>query len=463
MEFLSQTEGITANSITTEDGATVEEKIEQLKADVNAFGRQIKQNQGTILYQPILADLFAAINPNTISVSNDNTLINGSDTSLKLTVTATANIQYRAYMQANIKIIDNTKPLQLWVHIPITDYSKIKNVSCEVGIDYKYNVYPPDVKYSAIGAIEYRQVGWNLYTMDVSAVPNNTILKYLYFGILCNADCTPIIHIGAFKQGYKITSPKIVFTFDNCGSNLYTNIYPILKEYGYKGSFAWQSNTVPGGYGALTMAQHKELIADGWDYAMYTSAANMATYQTALKAAGLDPRFFFCPKNASSELILTTLKSLNFLLCRNRWWHTPYLQYADNTTLEITCNGLKDDVAASTDDKLANDIALVDLAISNGGIICICMHAVLSTAGSDGLSTQDTTFRAFLDYVKSKADIGQIEVITFGQLYDSIYSDSCPTYPSTIGDRKYSDNPATSGFIGWVYTKSGWKGFGTIS
>ena len=447
-------------------GLSNKSQVKELSNDLQGFGRQIKQDSGTVLYQPVLADVFTTnvANPTTLTVTNDTTVVNGGDTSLKLTVSATANTFYHAYLKSSIKIIDNTKPLQIWIHIPVENYSKIATISCQTGIDYKSTEYAPDIIYAiAQTAIEYKRSGWNMLTINVSAVPNNTILKFLHFSIKCNAICTPVIHIGAFRQGYKITSPKIVFTFDNCATNLYTNVYPIMKEYGYKGTFAWQTGSLPGDSGVLTAAQQKELLADGWDYAMYTSAANMATYQSSLKAVGIDPKFFFCPNNASSEAILTTFKSLNFLTCRNRWWDTPYLLYADNTTLEITCNGLKDPTAATNDDKLANDIALVDLAISNGGIVCICMHQVLPTMDSSGLSTQDVIFRSFLDYVKSKSDSGQIEVITFGQLYDSIYSDSCPTYPSTIGARKYSDNPQTSGFIGWVYTKTGWKGFGAIS
>jgi hypothetical protein len=37
-----------------------------------------------------------------------------------------------------------------------------------------------------------------------------------------------------------------------------------------------------------------------------------------------------------------------------------------------------------------------------------------------------------------------------------------PTEAASIGDRVYNADPESGGYVGWVYTASGWTGFGQI-
>ncbi len=60
----------------------------------------------------------------------------------------------------------------------------------------------------------------------------------------------------------------VTILFTELEKKVYEEIYPIMKEHGYKGVLALSSEEFPGEKGCISEKQFKQLLKDGWTYCM---------------------------------------------------------------------------------------------------------------------------------------------------------------------------------------------------
>jgi peptidoglycan/xylan/chitin deacetylase (PgdA/CDA1 family) len=65
---------------------------------------------------------------------------------------------------------------------------------------------------------------------------------------------------------------RVIFTFDDGYSNTYENAFPIMEQYGFKGTVYINPSSVDTGEGHITLNQCKELYNAGWDISSHGNA-----------------------------------------------------------------------------------------------------------------------------------------------------------------------------------------------
>jgi hypothetical protein len=121
-----------------------------------------------------------------------------------------------------------------------------------------------------------------------------------------------------------------VLFFDNMTNNLMTKVYPLLTEYGYKGTVVMNDYQLPGGEGCITMDNYNTLVASGWDFAIGTGSvdlkgdnsvenlrAYLEEYKSLLSMQGLElPQTFAFAKNQYDEKYTDLLLEFGFKVVR---------------------------------------------------------------------------------------------------------------------------------------------------
>lgn len=121
-----------------------------------------------------------------------------------------------------------------------------------------------------------------------------------------------------------------VLFFDNLTPNLMTKVYPLLGEYGYKGTVVMNDYQVPGGMGCITLEDYNTLLTAGWDFAIGTGSVDLKSddsveelrayleeYERLLSADGLKlPQTFAFSKNQYDEKYTDLLLEFGFKVIR---------------------------------------------------------------------------------------------------------------------------------------------------
>lgn len=271
--------------------------------------------------------------------------------------------------------------------------------------------------------------GWNYITFIPTIDITCSTIRVEYRVKSENASDTIPFYIDSIVENRKL-KPCILLGFDNSKKNLYDTIYPLLKERGFVGTFAWQMGNYPGSTTAyLTQAQFDELIGNGWDYAMYgyvgtppSDISDWSQYDTLynvlksyvdlLKSKGIStPVSYFCPNNKSTAPLIKALKSLGFKLLRNHSTQELIGNY-DFDSFETSCFQIQD-----INDSLLKAKARIDTAIQTGQSLRIFTHEVVTSTDSTGLNVSSATYTDLLNYIKEKVDAGLIEVVTDKEFY----------------------------------------------
>ncbi|WP_342994250.1 BppU family phage baseplate upper protein [Enterococcus faecium] len=271
--------------------------------------------------------------------------------------------------------------------------------------------------------------GWNYITFIPTIDITCSTIRVEYRVKSENASDTIPFYIDSIVENRKL-KPCILLGFDNSKKNLYDTIYPLLKERGFVGTFAWQMGNYPGSTTAyLTQAQFDELMGNGWDYAMYgyvgtppSDISDWSQYDTLynvlksyvdlLKSKGIStPVSYFCPNNKSTAPLIKALKSLGFKLLRNRSTQELIGNY-DFDSFETSCFQIRD-----INDSLLKAKARIDTAIQTGQSLRIFTHEVVTSTDSTGLNVSSATYTDLLNYIKEKVDAGLIEVVADKEFY----------------------------------------------
>ena len=220
-----------------------------------------------------------------------------------------------------------------------------------------------------------------------------------------------------------------MLSFDNNQSNLYTDVYPLLKDRGFVGTYALPTNVLDDvGTTGITLSNHRELMANGWDYAYYGSGSNIPSWTSSVddwvtfftnwrktyETIGIGmPIAYFSPENRSDKTLIEAEKKAGFKMNRSMIAiDSNIIDNWDKDTFELTCVGI------STKEGSAKVKSLIDEAIEKGKHLIIFTHQVLeNTTDEETINVRKSIYIEVLDYLKAKVDLSQCDVITFREFY----------------------------------------------
>ena len=170
-------------------------------------------------------------------------------------------------------------------------------------------------------------------------------------------------------------------------------------------------------------------MRSGWDYAYYASGdlrpslssgtdkewfEFLENWKKSYEKIGIGvPVCYFSPSNQSDRRLIEIEKKVGFKMNRSMIAMGSHLiDTWDKDTFETTCIG----VSTAEGSSLAKDE--LDKAIANGNHLCIFIHAVTeSPVADDRLNVSKSIYAEVLDYLKSKVDNNECDVITFREFY----------------------------------------------
>lgn len=97
---------------------------------------------------------------------------------------------------------------------------------------------------------------------------------------------------------------SVVFLFTDLNENIYTDIYPLMKEYGFVGTLTLSPTTFPGQDNCLSLEQFSELIKMGWQCCLKWDESNdidkwLESCKDIAKKAGINlPEVVYFPENS---------------------------------------------------------------------------------------------------------------------------------------------------------------------
>lgn len=218
----------------------------------------------------------------------------------------------------------------------------------------------------------------------------------------------------------------LMLNFDDA-TNMYKQRYGLLKSYGFNFSFCLNEGFYDNkGFQDGEKALFDQMIADGNDVALYGGVGTRPDIHSCTAdqwAAYVKPLVDFCasngiynitcyhsPNNAMSVNGAQGLKQLGFKMARyavspDKSLITGFDQSSFRVpTLEIQDSNL-DDIKSK-----------IDEAISRGASLSIFTHLVQDSATNEW-NTSLSVYKAMLDYIKQKVDVGQIKVVTWREFY----------------------------------------------
>lgn len=313
---------------------------------------------------------------------------------------------------------------------------------------YSYTFTNPATSYS--GKMHVR---WQRMLAGLSAFTNNgsediTSLRYVQFSLDVSAGQNASITIDDFAYDYSLDNAKIIFTFDDGYMFEYDNAWPILSGNDQKAVFFINSayvNTSEGGFPRMTLKELHELYDAGNDLGNHSAehlAADSITYaaQYTDMETGRDflvnngfmrsARIFAFPGGTYRDTLIGTLPNLftsNVQVLSDMArsiTQVPDIQpaavfnendtYADSRFLLPTVYVLKNTTTSSV-------ISIIDQAIAAKGIVVLLFHKIIPDTESKDTDYMYwvSDFTTISDYVKTKQDSGDIDVVTMSDYYRS--------------------------------------------
>ncbi len=232
--------------------------------------------------------------------------------------------------------------------------------------------------------------------------------------------------------------PFVVLSFDNFHLN--DNRFNIVQgEYGYKATVSHRTST--------DAATNKQVLAAGWDIGLYkldgspaatdydaavseTPTAEMLTAWEAYVKSAVDeaaaagvynPTAWLSRQGCSCYGLESALKKYGIPMCRgsyNPTYSNDWDYSAEELpTMTVQC---KQTLTPATLDASKADIAT---AIANGKGISFITHGIYATdaEANNGYGVTESCLREFLDYIKGFVDNGELEVLTYRDIYAKYY------------------------------------------
>jgi len=164
--------------------------------------------------------------------------------------------------------------------------------------------------------------------LDLSVTPQNFRAQMKWLKDNGYHTITPDQLAGALLRGEKLPRNPIMLTFDDGYEDAYTNAFPILREFGFTGTFFLISGFIDEGRGGyMTWAMAKEM-AQGGMYMQSHSRSHKDMRGRAIdwlageivpprdriaEATGVRPRFFCYPSGQYDDSTIRALRDAGFI------------------------------------------------------------------------------------------------------------------------------------------------------
>jgi peptidoglycan/xylan/chitin deacetylase (PgdA/CDA1 family) len=224
---------------------------------------------------------------------------------------------------------------------------------------------------------------------------------------------------------------KVIITFDDAYLNVLTYAIPVMNVNSQKGVFFVPHNFI-GNSGYLTLVQLQTLHAVGHDIGNHTwthpagitiltdveMRSQIDLMDDYLRENGFNSRKVFCyPWYLFGAREISYLQSQDFIIARAgpptsaRGIYQPHIILDSNyDNLCVKCVEVGSTVAAAT------ITGYIDNLIVQNGLLVLTYHQVVAS-GATGSSTNIADFTTVSDYLKTKSDLGLLDVETFSQYY----------------------------------------------
>lgn len=214
----------------------------------------------------------------------------------------------------------------------------------------------------------------------------------------------------------------VLLSFDNMDTNLSQTIFPIMSEYGYRGTFALQNGAVPGSQpGLMSMEEFHGMLGTGWEYAFLTDSpeddeegikwreqmnAQIAVWNSA--GIGTPAGYFFTSRQSSKEKE-AVLKECGFSVWRDLQQNPGYI------------DGIKDGTLSVKSVTLTKDSSTLEIALANvvekKESVAFNIPSVLETVEGDVKAVTTAKLRQFLSEIKEQEAAGNLQVMTYYQYF----------------------------------------------
>jgi peptidoglycan/xylan/chitin deacetylase (PgdA/CDA1 family) len=217
-----------------------------------------------------------------------------------------------------------------------------------------------------------------------------------------------------------VTTPAVIFTFDDGGETLYDEAFSYMSGYNMKG-VGYLCKDFIGGVGIVTLSEMAEMYSAGWDMANHSvSHTNFTTLTQAQIEAELLNNATYLENNGFPRAArhvaypfgdydadtLAAMSATDMLTGRNVL--SGLLPFPLTDAYELTCFNCHNTIT------LAQAITQIDNTISQNKVIIFLLHNITASPGADDWSI--SKFQSLIDYV-STADIS---VITMSEYYNGV-------------------------------------------
>ncbi len=215
-----------------------------------------------------------------------------------------------------------------------------------------------------------------------------------------------------------------VLFFDNMTQNLMTKVFPLVSEYGYKGTVVMNDYQFPGGEGCITKRDYETLKAAGWDFAIGTGSVDLKSenavenlrayleeYKALLSQESFDfPATFAFSKNQYDEKYTDLMLEFGFKVVRYEGGSLGKFSYS------IGRNGiylLSSDVICADKTTMKTDM---QNAYKEKAAYSAHVRYIEDVVTDDDLDCTTVKYDLMLDFLED--DCEEAKIFTATELYD---------------------------------------------
>lgn len=216
-------------------------------------------------------------------------------------------------------------------------------------------------------------------------------------------------------------------------SALMQNAYPLIKQFGYTGSFMVTGDTLPGTSGGLSLSDYGKLISAGWrvvlggdggaDLSDESAAGNFRRYITDVKFSLAQqgfapPQVYYLEQADAAELCLQVLAEQGIRIViqgfqpelqsyryTGKWWHGMF--FCGSATLQ------------NNKSKVQESVYYAGL---DGGAMVVTTRRVTDEAADDALDCSLQKLRICLEWFRDAHSEYGFHITGFDGLYSEKYS-----------------------------------------
>jgi len=335
----------------------------------------------------------------------------------------------------NFSAIDSLTSLTMELS-SVSDFSK--------GFTYTLNIYDAYWIYNYGVHPRWQNLLFRQADFVNSGSDSWTTVRYLRFTVNKSAGTAVKITFDNLRKDYSLTKCKVIMTFDDGLSGQYANAFPIMEANGQKGvAFVVKSTLLTGSY--MTIPQALDLYNHGWDVSQHggaqLSSMDAGTLESVVNgdydwliSQGFlrSAKFYAYPSGdyGAYDYTITQKVAEKHVFSRTTI-PNPANSYGNPSAGQIAPEFGENDPYRDerqfllveyqfnpTSTPPSKVLADIDRFIENKSLVVMLFHEISNSPfGNYEYST--TGFQTISNYLKTKSDSGDLDVITFTDLYNS--------------------------------------------